>query len=97
MRQFRIGEHAVGNQSSRRYAFTASDAVMNDAEIIHTNVSELRAACHLADCPNTGCSRGQPLVYFDVTAISQFNARQLQSNSFCVRSPPGGDEQMTAL
>ena len=51
------------------------------------NVSKLRAACYLADRPNAGCSRCQALVYFDVTAIGEFNAGQLQSYSFRVRSP----------
>ena len=70
---------------------------MDDTEIIHANVSKLRAARYLADRPNAWCSRCQPLIYFDVTAIGQLNAGQFQSYPFGVRSPPSGDQQMTTL
>jgi hypothetical protein len=54
MRQFRVGEHAVGNQQPV-VAFAASDAVMDNAGIVRANVSKLRAACYLADRLNAGC------------------------------------------
>src|SRR6266478_3687586 len=72
--EFRIRKKTEWNLSSRRHAFTASDTLMNHAEIVNANVRKLRASCYLADRPNPGRCGLQPLIHFDVSAFGQFDA-----------------------
>ena len=72
--KFRIRKKTKWNQSSGRHAFTASDAVVDHAEIVNANVGKLRAACYLADRPNPRRCGLQPLIHFDVSPIGQFDA-----------------------
>ena len=70
---------------------------MNHAEIVNTDVCELRAARNLADRPNAGRGRLEPLVDFDVSSISQFNPGQLQPKSLGIGSAARRHQHMTAL
>jgi len=63
--KFRIRKKAKWHLPSRCHALTASDAVVDHAEIVNANVGKLRAASYLADRPNPGRCGLQPLIHFD--------------------------------
>src|SRR5437879_12565265 len=67
---------------------------MDYAEIVDADVRELRATCHLADCPDAGRGGLQPLVDLDVSPVGELNAGQLQAESFGVRIAACGEQYM---
>ena len=75
--QFGIGKKAIRNLSATRHAVAAGQIGMDNAEIVDTDVCELRAACNLADRPNVWCRRLESLVDLDISAVGQFDASQL--------------------
>src|SRR5580692_9856104 len=70
---------------------------MDYAEIVDTDVRELRAACDLADRPDAGRGGLQPFVDLDVSSVGELNAGQFQAESFGVRMAACGDQYMTTL
>src|SRR6266478_4215589 len=61
------------------------------------NVGKLRAACYLADRPNSGRCRLKPLIDLHISTIREFHTGQLQSHTLCVRSAAQCNQQMSAL
>src|SRR6266436_5492179 len=70
---------------------------MDYAEIVDTDVRELRATGDLADRPDAGRAGLQPLVDLDVSPVSELNAGQFQTESFGVRIAACGDQYVTTL
>src|SRR5580704_906300 len=70
---------------------------MDYAEIVDTDVRELRATCDLADRPDARRGGLQPLVDLDVSPVGELNAGQFEAESFGVRIAAGGDQYMTTL
>src|SRR5216684_2924704 len=70
---------------------------MDYAEIVDTDVRELRATGDLADRPDAGRAGLQQLVDLDVSPVSELNAGQSQAESFGVRIAACGDQYMTTL
>src|SRR6266550_3675362 len=68
---------------------------MDYAEIVDADVRELRATCDLANRPNAGRGRLQPLVDLDVSPVGELNAGQFQAESCGVRIAACGDQYMT--
>jgi hypothetical protein len=61
---------------------------MNYAKIGHACMCILRAAHYLADRPNVRRSGLQPLIHLDVSAIGEFDAGKLQSDSWVFGARP---------
>jgi hypothetical protein len=68
---------------------------MDYAGIVDADVRELRAACDLADRPDTGRGGLQPLVDLDVSG--EVNTGQFQTESFGIRLAACGDPYMATL
>src|SRR5258706_8515520 len=95
--EFGVREHAERNLPARRHAVPTIEVVTHYPEIVDANVGKLRTSCHLADGPNAGRGCLQAFVDLHVSAICQFDARQLQANSVCVWNAARCNQQVTAL
>ena len=54
---------------------------MDYAEIVDTDVRELRATCDLTDRPDAGRGGLQSLIDLDVSPVGELNAGQFQADS----------------
>src|ERR1700751_1777702 len=69
---------------------------MDYAEIVDTDVRELRATGDLADRPDARRGSLQTLIDLEVSPVGELNAGQFQAESFGVRLAACGDPYMTA-
>jgi hypothetical protein len=71
-----------------RHAITAGEVVEYDAEIVNTDVRELRASRNLANGPNAGGRCPKAFVYLYISTICKLDARQFNSEILGVRNTP---------
>ena len=74
-----------------------SQIIADDPEVVVGDVCELRAAGALSDSPNSGRSRFQPFVDFNVAAAVQFNAGKIEADPGGVGNAPRGSQDVAAL
>src|ERR1700730_16970684 len=96
-RQFRIGEHAEGDQAIALGAIAAAQVRVHDAVIIETDVCELWTARAIAHRPDVFRGGFQPVVGLDVTALVELNAGFIETDSIAVCLAAGRDEKIRAL
>ena len=96
-RQWRVGEHAIRNQPITRAAVAAGEVVANDPEIIHRRMRELRTAGALADRPDSGRARLQPLVDANIAAIVQLDPGHIEADPVGIRNATRGDQDVAAF
>ena len=96
-RQWRVGEHAIRNQPVTRAAVAAGEVVANDPKIIHGRMRELRTAGALADRPDCGRARLQPLVDANVAAIVQIDPGHIEADPVGIRNASRGDQDVAAF
>ena len=81
-----------GHLPSGGHAIAARQIVAHDAKIIEGDVREVRAARAIAHGPHIRRGGFEPLVHFDVTAISEFDAGEFQADAVGVGRAPAGDQ-----
>ena len=96
-RQRRVGEHAIRNQTVTCTAVSAGEVVANDPEIIHRRMRKLRTAGTLADRPDCGRARFQPLVDANVAAIVQLDPGHVETGPVGVRNATSGGQDVAAF
>src|SRR5208283_943038 len=96
-RQFRIGEHAEWDQAILRGSIAAVQVVVNDAEVVISDVRELRAARAIAHSPNVIAGRLQPFVDLDEPVLVELDAGQLEPDSIGVRRSARRNQQVGAF
>ena len=79
--QLGIGEEDVRNDAAARRSAAAIEIVEHDAEVILTNVREVRASGRLAGRPNVWGRRLQPVVDADVAARIDFDTCSVEIES----------------
>src|ERR1700691_3876944 len=96
-RQFRIGEHAKGNQAVALGASAAAQVCMHDTVIIETDVRELRTTCAIAHSPDVFRGGFHQVVGLDVTVLVELNAGLVETDSVAVRLDASRDEKIRAV
>src|SRR6266851_3560945 len=96
-RQFRVGEHAKGNQAIAVGAIAAAQVRVHDVVVIETDVCELWTARAIAHRPDVFRGGFQPLISPDVTALVELNAGFIETDSVAVCLAAGRDEKIGAL
>ena len=97
MSQWRVGEHAVGNQPIARAAVAASEIVPDGSKVILGYVRELWATGAFPDGPDLGRARLQPLVNANVAMTVHLNTGLLKPDPGGVRNAPRRDQDVAAL
>jgi len=92
--QFRIGEHAEGDQAVPGGPAAAIQVVPYHAEVVESDMGELRAAGALAHRPYAGRGRGQVLIDLDVAGLGPLHSGSFQPDTSGVRGAADGDEQV---
>jgi hypothetical protein len=69
----------------------ASHVVMEDMEIVFTDLSKLGASGHLTDCPDAGCSGFEAFVHIHVAAVGDLDTCNVQPQIFRVWNPTHSD------
>src|SRR6267142_6885787 len=92
--QFGIGKENVRNDAAARRSAAAIQIVEHDAEVVLTNVGEVRASGRLAGGPNVGSCRLQPVVHPDVAARIDFDACSVEIESIRVGRSASGDKNV---
>src|SRR6516165_11536756 len=78
-----FGEHAVGNEPVASRAIAARQIVLGDAEIVERHMGELWAACALANRPDVGRARLEPVV-------DRYTSAGIERDTGHVEPDPGG-------
>ena len=95
--EWRVREHAVGNQPVARGSLRSGQIISNDPEVVEGYVRELWAAGAFPHRPDLGRTRLQPLVDPDIATTVQLDTGHLKPDPGAVRNAPGGDQDIAAL
>jgi hypothetical protein len=95
--QWRLGEHAIGHQTAARAAVGTGQIVPGDPKIVDRDVSKLRAAGALADRPDIGRRRLQPVIDTDIAVCVQLDAGFLKPDAGGIGNAPCRGQDVAAL
>src|SRR4051794_40140473 len=76
--EWRVREHATGNQLIARAALPPSEIVPDDPKVVVGDVRELWAAGAFAHSPDIGRSRLQPVIDANIATSVQFDAGRFE-------------------
>jgi len=93
-RQFGIGEHAEGDETAAGGAIAPVKVRMNDAEIVVTNVGELRAAGAIGHRPDIFGGGLQAIVDLDVAVGVKLNSGALETDVLGIGSSTGCHQEV---
>ena len=96
-RERRVREQAEGDEPVARGAIAPGQIVPDDAKVVEGDVGELRAAGALADRPDIGRARLQPVVDRDVAPRVQLDAGHLQPDPGGVGRASRRDQDVAAV
>ena len=95
--EWRLGEHAVGNQPIARAAVATGQIVPDDPKVVDRDVRKLRAAGAFPDRPDIGRRRLQPVIDANVAVSVQLDAGLLEPDPGGIGNAPRRDQDVAAL
>jgi len=91
-RQRRVGEHTIGDQAAAGSAIAANQILADDAEVVGRHMGELWTAGALANRPDVGRARFEPVVDRDISPYVERDTGELEPDPFGIGDAPGRDQ-----